>query len=201
MTSPPPTTTAGAHRTAVWDALERARLCAYPLPPHGHHPNFTGAREAAKHLLKHPQVAPLHTLIVGPDRVLMPLRKLALQSGITLYVPNLKKDGWYWKLADAAGANLSKMAAHGEPKLKPEGAQAAVLACVAADRTGGRVGKGFGWGARGLHLDLPEFTLAHGLMLWGQLPCPADSHAALIGTPGGVFDTAQSSAPGPHGLH
>ena len=67
------------------------------------------------------------------------------------------------------------MALHGEPKLKPEGAQAAVLACVAADRRGGRVGKGFGWGARGLHLDLPEFTLAHGLMLCGQLPCPADS--------------------------
>lgn len=200
MTSPPPTT-AGAHRTAVWEALERARLCAYPLPPHGHHPNFTGAREAAKHLLKHPQVAPLHTLIVGPDRVLMPLRKLALQSGITLYVPNLKKDGWYWRITDVAGANLSKMAAHGEPKLKPEGAQAAVLACVAADRRGGRVGKGFGWGARGLHLDLPEWTLAHGLMLREQLPCPADSHTALIGTPGGVIDTAQSSAPGPHGLH
>lgn len=190
MTSPPSSFTAGAHRTAVWDALERAQLCAYPLPPHGHHPNFAGALAAAGHLLKHPSVAPLHTLIVGGDRVLMPLRKLALQSGLTLYVPNLKKEGWYWRLTEVAGANLSKMAEYGEPKLKPEGVQAAVLACVAADRRGGRLGKGFGWGARGLHLDLPEFTLAHAMMLCGQLPCPADSHAALIGTPSGIIDTA-----------
>ena len=108
MTSPPSSVTAGAHRTAVWNALERARLCAYPLPPHGHHPNFTGAREAAVHLLKHPDVAPLHTLIVGADRVLMPLRKLALQSGLTLYVPNLKKEGWYWRITEVAGPTSPK---------------------------------------------------------------------------------------------
>ncbi|MDB5044049.1 MAG: 5-formyltetrahydrofolate cyclo-ligase [Deinococcus sp.] len=189
MTSPLLPTTAGAHRTAVWDALERARLCAYPLPPHGHHPNFSGAREAARELLKHPHVAPLHTLIVGADRVLLPLRKLALESGITLYVPNVKKEGWYWRLTESAGANLSKMAAHGEPKLKPDGAQAAVLGCVATDHTGGRLSKGFGWGARGLHLEVPEWTLAHGLMLRGQLPCPADSQVTLIGTPRGVIES------------
>ena len=179
---------AGLYREQIWTALMRARACSYPLPPHGHHPNFTHARRAAQALLGHPQVSPLRVLLVGPERVLFPLRKLALQSGMTLYVPHQKKDGWYWRLSDPAGARLAAMPLHGEPKLQPQGVQAAVLGCVAVDDSGGRLGKGFGWGARGLRLGLPEFTLAHPLMMSRALPCPADSRVALIGTPGGVIE-------------
>ncbi|MBZ9750485.1 5-formyltetrahydrofolate cyclo-ligase [Deinococcus sp. HMF7604] len=179
--------TAGAYREQVWDELARRRACAYPLPPHGHCPNFTHARKAAVQLLAHPQVAALHTLIVGPERALYPLRSLALKAGKTLYVPHQKKEGWYWTLSDPAGARLSAMPTQGEPTLKPGGAQAAVLACVAADPSGARLGKGFGWGARGLRLNLPEYTLAHPLMLPDQLPCPPDSRVTLIGTAGGVL--------------
>lgn len=175
--------TAGAHRTAIWDTLERTRLCSFPFPPHGHCPNFSGAKEAAKNLLAHPKFTGYRTLIVGPERALLPLRKLALQSGLTLYVPHQKKEGWYWRLTDPVGARLSQMPAVGEPKLKPEGAEAAVLACVAADRQGGRLGKGFGWGARGLLLALPEYTLAHPIMLADHLPCPPDSRVRLVATP------------------
>lgn len=180
----------GAQRDLIWTALLRARACSYPLPPHGHHPHFTGAREAAAALLAHPQVAGLRTLVVGPERVLQPLRKLALQAGVTLYVPHQQKAGWYWRLTDPAGAALKAMPGVGEPRLRPEGAQAAVLACVAADRAGGRLSKGFGWGARGLGLELPEYTLAHPLMLLDTLPCPPDSRVRLIGLPGSVVETA-----------
>ncbi|MDL2343893.1 5-formyltetrahydrofolate cyclo-ligase [Deinococcus sp. MIMF12] len=180
----------GAHREAVWTRLMRERACAYPLPPHGHHPNFIGAAGAARALLSHPEVARHRTLIVGGDRVLYPLRKLALASGVTLYVPHQTREGWYWRLTDPAGAQLRAMARVGEPSLKPEGAGAAVLACVAADRAGGRLGKGFGWGARGLGLGLPEHTLAHPLMLWDALPCPPDSRVRLIGGPGRVVTAA-----------
>lgn len=182
--------TAGAQRTAIWDVLTRTRLCSFPFPPHGHCPNFSGARDAAKQLLSHPEFAPYRTLIVGPERVLLPLRKLALESGLTIYVPHQKKEGWYWRLTDTAGARLSQMPKIGEPKLKPEGAEAVVLACVAADRQGNRLGKGFGWGARGLNLGLPEFTLAHPIMLMTQLPCPADSSVRLIATPREVIGGA-----------
>ena len=185
--------TAGAQRTAVWDALERTRLCRFPLPPHGHCPNFVGAKQAAEQLLRHPQLQERGVLIVGPERVLLPLRKLALQSGMTLYVPHQKKEGWYWKLTDVAGARLSAMPQTGEPKLQPTGAQAAVLACVAADRSGNRLGKGYGWGARGLSLPLPQYTLAHPLMLQDALPCPPDSWVHLIATPHEVIDCGSSS--------
>ncbi len=191
--------TPGAYREQLWTALLRARACAYPLPPHGHHPNFTRARQAARHLLAHPQVAGLRTLIVGPDRALYPLRKLALDAGMTLYVPNQKKVGqrgqvWYWRLTDPAGARLSAMPRVGEPALfvpdRPslKDAQAAVIASVAVGHDGARLGKGFGWGARGLRLGLPEFTLAHPLMLTPTLPCAADSYVTLIGTPDGVVE-------------
>ncbi|MFC5846890.1 5-formyltetrahydrofolate cyclo-ligase [Deinococcus petrolearius] len=170
----------------MWDRLAAARLCAFPLPPHGHCPNFAGAREAARRLLAHPEVAPLRTLIVGPERALLPLRRLALASGKVLYVPQGHREGWYWRVMDPAGAQLARMAAVGEAVRHPGAAQAAVLACVAADRAGGRLGKGFGWGARGLGLGLPEYTLAHPVMLLPALPCAPDSRVALIATPRGV---------------
>lgn len=129
MTKSPPresALSAGAFRDSRWDRLAATRVVKYPLPPHGYHPNFVRSRNAARHLLAHPEVAGLRVLIVGPERVLLPLRELALEAGVTLYVPYQKKEGWYWRLQG------------------PAGAQAAVLACVAADRRGGRVGKGSG---------------------------------------------------------
>ncbi|CAM3581509.1 5-formyltetrahydrofolate cyclo-ligase [Deinococcus frigens] len=196
MDGPP---TPGAYREHLWTALMRARACAYPLPPHGHHPNFTRARQAARHLLAHPQVTGLRAMIVGPDRVLAPLRKLALEAGVTLYVPNQKKVAlpgqvWYWRLTDPAGARLSAMPRVGEPVLSVPGrsgledARAAVLGSVAVGKDGARLGKGFGWAARGLGLGLPELTLAHPLMMAATLPCSADSRVALIGTPDGVLE-------------
>ncbi|MFC4638731.1 5-formyltetrahydrofolate cyclo-ligase [Deinococcus hohokamensis] len=178
--------TAGAWREQVWNALLHARQCSYPLPPHGHHPNFRGARKAAAHLLAHPEVAPLRTLVVGPERALYPLRQLALRAGITLYVPHPHKAGWYWRVTEPAGARLSALNVHGELARQPEGAQAAVLGSVAVDASGGRLGKGYGWGARGLGLGVPEYTLAHPLMLAAALPCPPDSRVALIALPEGV---------------
>lgn len=199
--------TQGAHREAVWTALMRARACSYPLPPHGHHPNFTNARKAAQELLKHPQVQGLGVLVVGADRVLYPLRKLALAAGMVLYVPNQKKESaggevWYWELRDPAGAKLSAMPRVGEPKLRPQGVQGVVLACVAVDSAGARLSKGFGWGARGLHLagqdgigTVPQFTLAHPMMICPALPCAADSQVTLIATPTGVIESGLGPRP------
>ncbi|MFC4426507.1 5-formyltetrahydrofolate cyclo-ligase [Deinococcus navajonensis] len=178
---------AGAWRERVWTTLMRERQCSYPLPPHGHHPNFRGARKAAAQLLAHPEVAPLRTLVVGPERVLYPLRQLALRGGVRLYVPHPHKAGWYWRVTEPAAARLGALAAHGELAAFPEGAQAAVLGSVAVDSSGGRLGKGYGWAARGLGLGIPEYTLAHTLMFAGQLPCPPDSRVALIALPGKVL--------------
>ncbi len=164
----------------------RARACGYPLPPHGHQPNFIGAADAAKHLLAHPQLSSCQTICIGPDRVLYRARKLALQAGITVFVPNLKKEGWYWRLTDPKGANLKAMPTYGESLPKLVEIQAVILASVVVYGLGNRLGKGFSWAACGLGLGVPEYTLAHPLMQSRVLPCPADSQVNLIGLPTGV---------------
>lgn len=166
----------------------RARVVSYPLPPHGHHPNFTGAARAADALLAHPRLASLDVLIVGPERTLYPARKLALTQGRTLYVPDQRREGWYVRLQGSAkGAELRRMLEFGEPRLNPEGALGAIVGSVVVDARGERLSKGFGWSARGLGLGLPEFTLAHPLMVRSALGCEADSRVALIATPGSVI--------------
>ena len=179
--------TAGATREAVWNELLRERAATYPLPPHGHHPNFVGAKEAAAALLAHPRVQAHRILIVGAERALYPFRKQALAAGLVLYIPDQKRAGWYLRLESVAGADLKRSRELGEPRLRPEGASAAVLACVAAARDGGRLSKGFGWAWNGLpELNLPVFTVAHRRMLKDALPCPPDSPVHLIGLPGEV---------------
>jgi len=170
----------------------------YPLPPHGHHPNFTGAKDACASLLAHPQVQAHACLIVGAERVLYPFRRDALAAGKVLYLPDLKREGWYVRVSDVAGADLKRSRAVGEPKLRPEDATAAVLACVAAGQDGGRLSKGFGWGRDGLPTQaLPTFTVAHPRMLYGALPCPPDSRVALIGLPGEVIECASGEPDSP----
>ncbi|WP_407570672.1 5-formyltetrahydrofolate cyclo-ligase [Deinococcus altitudinis] len=185
-------------RDQIWAELLRERVAVYPLPPHGHHPNFVGAKEAAATLLDHPQLQAHRCLIVGAERVLYPLRKQALAAGMTLYLPDQKREGWYFLVTDPAGADLKRSRELGEPKLKPEGATAAVLACVAADRAGGRLSKGFGWARNGLPgLDLPTYTLAHRRMLKDSLPCPPDSRVRLIGLPGEVVECVRNETDSP----
>ncbi|WP_027481798.1 hypothetical protein [Deinococcus pimensis] len=183
----------GDVREEVWGALMRARAVGYPLPPHGHHPNFTGAARAAEQLLEHPALAGLDVLAVGPERALAGLRKRALAQGRVVVVPDGHREGRFWRLSgDPRGADLKLMPSLGEPVTSLEGVRGAVLACVAADLRGGRLSKGFGWGARGLGLGVPEFTLAHALMLREELPCEPDSRVCLVATPDGVHGASPS---------
>lgn len=153
-----------------------------------------GAKDAAAALLAHPEVAAHRTLIVGAERALYPFRKLTLAAGMVLYIPDQKRAGWYFRVTEVAGANLKRSREVGEPQLKPDGATAAVLACVAVGRDGGRLSKGFGWAWNGLpglgesELGLPVYTLAHRRMLQDLLPCPPDSRVQLIGLPGEVIE-------------
>ncbi len=183
--------TAGALREQLWGALLRARACGYPLPPHGHHPNFRGSAEAARHLLKHPRVTGVGALVVGPERALYGVRRLALADGREVIVPDQHRPGWYWCLRDPKGARLKAMPEVGEATQELTGAGAAVLACVGVSARGERLSKGFGWGASGI-AGLTAFTLAHPLMLLEALPCPADSRVDLIALPDRVLEVAHA---------
>jgi 5-formyltetrahydrofolate cyclo-ligase len=181
-------------REEVWTALMRARVVGYPLPPHGHHPNFTGSALAGRRLLDHPSLAALDVLAIGPERALLGARKAALTQGRTILVPHPHVAGRAWRLTgDPKGADLKRMADLGTLTDSFAEARGALLACVAVDVSGARLSKGFGWAARGLEANVPQFTLAHPLMLRASLPCEADSRVALIGLPGEVREVAGSA--------
>lgn len=67
--------TLGELREEVWNALARYDLALHPTPPHGHHPNFLGARRAAERLLKTPEFQGARRVLAGMDAVLKPLRR------------------------------------------------------------------------------------------------------------------------------
>ncbi|ADV66355.1 hypothetical protein [Deinococcus maricopensis] len=173
--------TAGTVRERAWDALARAHAAVYPLPPHGHHPNFRGARAACQRLLSHPDFT-RGPLLIGAERTLMPARKLALAAGLSIIVPDVRGRGYY-RVTDEAGADLRRLPALGERTDDLGSVTAVILASAVVARDGARLSKGFGWGAHGTPLNVPHGTVAHPLMLLGALPCVADSFVHVIATP------------------
>jgi 5-formyltetrahydrofolate cyclo-ligase len=177
---------AGELREQIWSELVRQNACAYPMPPHGHNPNFKGARAAAKRVLEHDllQSQSSRVVLVGMEAALLPLRQLLLEAGQTVVVPHRTKAGAYWRLENApkSAARIENFHVFGS-STDLEAVQVAVLASVAVDSQGQRLSKGFGFGARGAPTNVPTLTLAHALMVRSSLEVEADSKVAAFATP------------------
>ena len=76
----PPDTSPGAVRDYVWAELSRRRQVGYPLPPHGHHPNFKGTGEAAALLktLPPPDVVYLDPMYPHRTKSALPKKEMRL---------------------------------------------------------------------------------------------------------------------------
>lgn len=74
-------------REATWSVLREEGVARFPFPVEGRIPNFAGADEAARRLLEHPVADGLEALKVNPDSPQKPLRRMALERGIDVYVP------------------------------------------------------------------------------------------------------------------
>jgi 5-formyltetrahydrofolate cyclo-ligase len=174
----------GELREHIWSELARQNACAYPMPPHGHNPNFKGARGAAKRLLEHALLQSARVVLVGMEAALLPMRQFLLESGRAIIVPHRTKAGAYWRLENApkSAARIENFHVFGTP-CDLEGVQVAVLASVAVDWQGGRLSKGFGFGARGAPKDVPTLTLAHQIMVLERLEVAADSQVTAFATP------------------
>jgi 5-formyltetrahydrofolate cyclo-ligase len=181
----------GELRERIWSALVKQNAAAYPLPPHGHNPNFKGASSAAKKLVLHPLWASSSVILTGMEAALGGLRALALEQKKTLIVPHRTKAGTFWKLENApkVAAKLPNMPIYGTAITSLEGVHLAVLASVIVDKSGQRLSKGFGFGAHGSPVQVPVLTIVHQLMLLEQLPYEADSSVAGFATPNQLFTT------------
>ena len=169
--------TPGEVRERVWVALQKAGAVAYPAPAFGHHPNFRGASQAAKLLL--PELfsqgflKPGDTVLSYPDYVLKPLRKGLLEHGVSVVVPAQHGDDYRLltsgKVAPAKASSIAGAEKEGERVTDLPACRLALVACVAASRTGAGLSKGYGFGLPAA-LELPLFTLVHPLQVLPELP-------------------------------
>jgi 5-formyltetrahydrofolate cyclo-ligase len=174
----------GELREQIWSNLVRENAAAYPMPPHGHNPNFKDARAAARNLMLHPTLKTSSVVLVGMEAALLPLREMILEAEKTLIVPHRTKKDAYWKLEHVPkkAAKIGNFHLFGS-SCDLTGVQCAVIASVAIDKFGARLSKGFGFAAHGAPIDVPTLSIAHEVMLLEKLDFPADSVLQAFATP------------------
>lgn len=93
-----------ATRGWVWTELREQKQARFPFPIKGRIPNFKGAERAAEKLLDHPFFKNARRIKCNPDSPQRPLRKMALERGITVYVPTPRlKDGCSRRAVEPGG--------------------------------------------------------------------------------------------------
>ncbi len=175
---------AGELREQIWSNLVRENVAAYPIPPHGHNPNFKGARAAAKNLMLHPVLINSSVILVGMEAALLPLREMILVAEKTLIVPHRTKKNAYWKLEKTAkkAARIGNFHLFGI-SCDLTNIDCVVIASVVIDAGGHRLSKGFGWASNGAPIDVPTFSLVHENMTIPRLEFAADSVVTGFATP------------------
>lgn len=168
----------------------RRRQVGYPLPPHGHHPNFTGAGKAAALLLEalfgRGALHPGDTVLCYPDLVLKGLRKRLLEAGVHVVVP--AKHGERYRLLRSGVVNAGKASSIAGAEREGEDIAAlpdvcfTFVACVAVSPQGDVLTKGYGFALpEGAHA-LPSATVVHPLQVVVGLEADAPS-VTLYATP------------------
>jgi 5-formyltetrahydrofolate cyclo-ligase len=188
-------------RQWAWDALNERRLARFPFPPHGRIPNFVGAAAAAMRVFAEPPWSEARAIKVNPDSPQLPVRFLALQRGIQVYVPTPKLAAGFNRLDPARippeqyreAAALKTMMRWAQPVALEDLPQldAIVTGCAAVTSSGKRAGKGAGYSdlefaiLRELgHDAVPVATTVHDVQLVEDFPiADNDLPLSLICTP------------------
>lgn len=176
-----------AARDWVWDQMQEQRVARFPFPPHGRIPNFKGAEQAAKRLVKALDFRKVKRVKVNPDAPQRPVRALLLEKGVTVFVPTPRLKGGFKRLdpksipqdkyTEAAG--LKQMDRYAEPVdvMELPRMDWIVAGSVAVTRTGKRAGKGEGYSdleyaiLRELgHPETPVATTVHSLQVVADFP-------------------------------
>ena len=204
-------------RQAVWDRMVKDRVARFPFPPHGRIPNFARAKEAAEQLFQLRVFQRAKRIKVNPDAPQRYVRELALQMGITVFVPTPRLRAGFKrfdpkkipkeKISEAA--SLSKTSHWGEDVSLQDLPQldAIVTGSVAVTRKGYRCGKGEGYGdleyaiLRELgHKPVPVATTVHAIQVLDDFPRdPIDLPLSYIVTPEEIIHV-RPALRGPKGI-
>ena len=144
-----------ALREQIWDALEDGGHARFPFPPHGRIPNFAEADVAADRVAHLEAWTTAGVLKCNPDAPQLPIRRMALRAGKTVYmaVPRLREKQCFLRLDPACIDDFDRAATisgssevghHVGPKAV-EPIDLIVTGSVAVNEAGARVGKGEGY--------------------------------------------------------
>lgn len=142
-------------RRRAWAALRAADAARFP-GVEGRIPNFVGAEAAAEKLTATEAWQSARVLKCNPDSPQRPVRARALSEGKTVYmaVPRLAEEKPFLRLdpdrltvSPHRAASIKGSTAAGEPVAmeEMERIDLVVCGCVAAERSGARLGKGGGY--------------------------------------------------------
>ncbi len=193
-------------RDSVWESLRAQKQARFPFPIKGRIPNFAGAKQAAERLLDHPIFEGVARIKCNPDSPQKPLRRMALERGIIVYVPTPRLKGGFMRFdpqeipEDKYGeaSALSKWDRWKQDVALDEMPQLdlIVTGCVAVTQDGRRAGKGEGYSDLEFgileelgHQRVPVVTTVHELQVVDGFPI--DDHdigLSVIATPDRTID-------------
>jgi 5-formyltetrahydrofolate cyclo-ligase len=193
-------------RDWVWGELRERKEARFPFPIVGRIPNFKGAEEAAQRLLDHPLFDGVRRIKCNPDSPQKYLRRLALERGITVYVPTPRLKAGFMRFDPddispehyKEASMLSKWDAYKEDVALEDMPQLdlIVTGCVAVTERGRRAGKGEGYSDLEFaileelgHDAVPVVTTVHELQVVGGFPI--DDHdigLTVIATPERIIE-------------
>jgi 5-formyltetrahydrofolate cyclo-ligase len=147
-------------------------------------PLFEGAERAAERLFELPAIAEAHTLRIGREAALAPVRRVAFERGLEVFVPTPRLARGYRRLARDGRRGYTAIEA-----LPP--IDAMIVAALAVARDGYFVGPGGGWAdleyviLRALGRPaIPVATIVHGTQLVRWFPAyEHDVPVTAVATP------------------
>jgi len=195
-------------REYIWRVMEEKNIARFPRPIYGRIPNFIGAEEAARRLIKLPEFRKMEVIFVNPDSPQHPIRALALLEGkkIIMASPRIKRGFLLldpdkipkkdiWKATTIKGAFRYGRMVHPSEIV----VDAKITGSVAVDPLGGRVGKGHGYSDieygilreyNAISESSPIITTVHDIQVVERIPMTEhDMPVDIIVTPTRVIRT------------
>jgi len=194
-------------REHVWQMLRDEGNARFPFPVKGRIPNFENAREAAQRLVEDSIFDGVKTIKSNPDSPQKFVRELALEKGITIYIPTPRLKGGFKRLDPEKipedsyrdASMLSRMDEFVEEVKLDDLPQVdlIVTGCVAVTRAGRRCGKGEGYSDLEAailqelgHRPVPVVTTVHDAQVVDDFPIDEhDLSLSVIATPTKVIAT------------
>jgi 5-formyltetrahydrofolate cyclo-ligase len=199
-------------RDWVWTELRQRGAARFPFPIRQRIPNFEGAERCAERLFKETPLDEASAIKTNPDSPQKHIRRIALELGITVYVPTPRLKGGFMcfdpDTIDAQDYRDASMLSRWDPHKQQVPLEempqldAIVTGCVAVTEKGKRCGKGEGYsdleyailGELG-HEPAPVYTTVHSIQVVSDFPTEShDLTLTGIATPDRWIDTGAPRA-------